>query len=191
MGKMTSLPRSGTGATNRSALERFRTAAKATTTLMDLWSFLMDWFLFQQGDETDTPSEDCVLRFSQAIEEGIPPAEIFLRTSDLFSNALVCIPNQGPDGVTCNISDTSLWRVDREGLYLRLSKEDSGLLFGFGSFSLVLNPAGMVRIDIDPNAAYTKLTPMTLSPDSLSRSTTATTLQVLRRVVIFSNEIAI
>merc|ERR1711964_373567 len=159
-------------------------AAKATTTLMD-------WFLFRQADETDETdtSSDCVLRLSEAIEEGIPPAEVYLQTSDLLTSAsMVSIPNQGPDRLTRNLSDPSLWRVDQQGLYLRLSTDDTELLFGFGSFSMVLQqkPA-MVRIEIDPNAAYTKLTPMTLSPDT----TAATTLQVLRRSVIFSKEIAI
>merc|ERR1711964_238889 len=177
------------------ALQRFRKVAKATTSLMN-------WFLFEQGDGTeeseawtsyvpgsDEPEGDTTLRLSEAIEEGIPPAEIFLQTSDLLASVtMVSIPNQGPDELACNLNDPRLWRVDQQGLYLRLFKDDTELLFGFDSFNLVLEkkPA-MVLIDIQPNAAYTKLTPMTLSPDT----TAATTLQVLRRSVIFSKEIAI
>merc|ERR1711964_949280 len=90
------------------------------------------------------------LRLSDAIAEGMTPAELYAQISDLIDRvSMVSVPRYHR-----NVSDPSLWRVDPKGLFLRFSSEDPERLFILESLCLVWQAkSGIMRIEIDPRDA--------------------------------------
>merc|ERR1711964_220805 len=84
---------------------------------------------------TSADGNEATLRLSDAIAEGMTPAELYAQISDLIER--YCVSWVFVPRYHRNVSDPSLWRVDPKGLYLRFSPEDPERLFTFESLSLI------------------------------------------------------
>merc|ERR1711964_53025 len=96
--------------------------------------------------------DKATIRLSDAIDEGMAPAELFDQISDMLGDvSMLSVPARDDGGRTRNIVDQRLWRLTAEGLYVRFSKGEHEHFFSIESLNLVVqkNPT-MMRIEINP-----------------------------------------